>query len=112
MCSPTTSWRSTPAGIPTCSRSRSASSKGMNFDLDLTGFGRVEIAELFTDSNAAGDGGDPEKAPPGFVIQYNIVFDDEAQRQAWFGFIKGLKTDYPEEETLGARLARFIAEQA
>src|SRR5258708_1711624 len=36
MCSPTTSWRSTPAGISRCSRSKLAGEAG--FDLSLTGF--------------------------------------------------------------------------
>jgi hypothetical protein len=37
------------------------------------------------------------------VIQFNIVFDDETQQQAWFAFVKRLKLQYPDDETLGAR---------
>jgi hypothetical protein len=45
------------------------------------------------------------------VIQFNIVFDDEQQQQQWFGLVRQLKAKYPDDETLGSRLAKFIGEQ-
>jgi len=61
----------------------------------------------------------PGDAPPttatrnlNAIIQFNIVFDDELQQQAWFDFVRRLKAKYPTEETLGARLARHMAYDA
>lgn len=42
------------------------------------------------------------------IIQYNIVFDDESQQDAWFGFIKKLKTEYPDMETIAERITAYI----
>jgi hypothetical protein len=60
---------------------------------------------------------DGATAPPGNrstdltpVIQFNIVFDDERQQELWFAFVRQLKARYPNEETLGARLAEHLAE--
>jgi hypothetical protein len=44
------------------------------------------------------------------IVQFTIIFDDVEQQEAWFGFVRDLKKKYPDEETLGARLAAFIAE--
>jgi hypothetical protein len=46
------------------------------------------------------------------IIQFNIVFDDEHQQEAWFHFVRTLKGKYPHAETLGARLQTFIGEVA
>jgi hypothetical protein len=58
-------------------------------------------------TNAAGEGPKAQTLKP--VIQFNIVFDDEGQQQGWFAFVKRLKLQYPDDETLGLRLAKFIA---
>jgi hypothetical protein len=79
-------------------------------DLADLGFDTKELAHLAPPpptSNAGAEG--PKAAPLKSVIQFNIVFDDELQQQAWFGFVKRLKLQYPDAETLGARLASFIA---
>jgi hypothetical protein len=44
------------------------------------------------------------------VVQYNIVFDDEPQLRDFYKFIKGLKAKYPEERTIGGRIARYLRE--
>ncbi len=44
------------------------------------------------------------------VVQYNIVFDDEPQLKDFYKFIKGLKAKYPEERTIGGRIARYLRE--
>lgn len=43
------------------------------------------------------------------VIKFEIVFDDDGQQQTWYGFLKYLRSLYPEQETHGARLERYIA---
>src|SRR5438874_7767114 len=61
MCSPTTSWRSTPAGISRCFRSKLASWAKRGFDLGLTGFDEFELGELFAER--AQGRTDPDDAP-------------------------------------------------
>jgi hypothetical protein len=81
------------------------------FDLEITGFSLEEVERLMTQvhvppADQEGPGGSAGLGDP--VIAYNIVFDDESQQQAWYGFLKWLRTEYPDLDTLGARLARFI----
>lgn len=44
------------------------------------------------------------------IVQYALIFDDEAQQQRFFVFMKGLKDRWPEMATGAARLDRWIAE--
>lgn|SRR3982751_144913 len=44
------------------------------------------------------------------VVQYNLIFDDEAQQQRWYAFSKWLRATYPEPETLAGRLDLFLEE--
>lgn len=81
------------------------------FDLSLTGFDEAEIERLMTqfrppDLDQEGPGGLRGLGNP--VVAYNIIFEDEAQQQAWFGFVRWLKREYPGLETLGARLHGYI----
>jgi hypothetical protein len=82
--------------------------EGMNFDIGKIGFDTEELAKLFdvapaerqtTERNGLGEA----------VIQFNIVFDDTPQQDSWFAFVRTLKGMYPDAETLGARLALYIA---
>jgi hypothetical protein len=45
-----------------------------------------------------------------FIVQYNIVFDDQAQQEIWFGFVRHLKAAYADQASLGAMLAKFVTE--
>jgi hypothetical protein len=79
--------------------------KDSDFDLGLTGFELEEVAAALAppvkkQRNGLGN----------MVVQFTIVFDDVEQQEVWFGFVRDLKKKYPEEDTLGARLAAFIAE--
>src|SRR5579871_4131167 len=82
-------------------------------DLELIGFSEAELEKHLSGGEAGGKKKRKERstdlAP---VIQFNIVFDDELQQEQWFGFVRQLKAKYPDEETLGARLAQFLSEQA
>lgn len=83
--------------------------KGEDFDIGLIGFSAKELEELVLPTDGLGDGDETERTTNA-VIQFNIVFDDTDQQEAWFGFVRRLRADYPAEETLGARLSRFISE--
>ncbi len=83
------------------------------FDLEITGFSLDEVERLMTQVHVPpaaeeGPGGSAGLGDP--VIAYNIVFDDEGQQQLWYGFLKWLRVEYPDLDTLGARLARFITD--
>lgn len=81
--------------------------------IDLTdlGFDPREIEKLAPPPPVSNENdAKPEGRTLKAVIQYNIVFDDETQQQAWFAFIKRLKAQYPDAETFGARIANFIGE--
>ena len=44
--------------------------------------------------------------PP--VIKFNVVFDNEAQQQVWFEFLKYLKQEFPDKPTTAAALVEFL----
>jgi ParB-like chromosome segregation protein Spo0J len=84
----------------------------VGFDPHLTGFDGDDLDKLMLPDDGAGK--KPRKAQGDLspVIQFNIVFDNEQQQEAWFAFVRQLKGKYPDEETLGARLERHLQEPA
>ncbi|MBN2024951.1 MAG: ParB N-terminal domain-containing protein [Pirellulales bacterium] len=42
------------------------------------------------------------------VISFTLVFDDDRQQQTWYRFLRSLKERYPDAQTHGERLVRFI----
>jgi ParB-like chromosome segregation protein Spo0J len=83
---------------------------GLGVDLGSLGFDSAELGKLL----GTGDDEPAERKAQGDlnpVIQFNIVFDDERQQELWFGFVRLLKTTYPDEETLGARLTKHLEGQ-
>ena len=81
--------------------------EALNFDIGKIGFDTDALARMFdvapierqtTESRGLGEA----------VIQFNIVFDDTEQQDAWFSFVRVLKGMYPNEETMGARLKLYI----
>lgn len=78
-------------------------------DLSVLGFTNFELSTL-------GDAQEVEKSDQeqpkdvNFTIQFNIIFDAEEQQDDWYRFVKHLKEQYPEAETLGERLQCFILE--
>lgn len=51
----------------------------------------------------------PRRRPEGQpIIQYNLVFDDEAQQLRFYGLIRALKQKYPDLPTIGARIDQWI----
>ena len=80
----------------------------VDFNLDLLGFSFDELVSQSIDN--LNNDNEPKPKEINYAIQYNLVFESESQQTTWFGFIKNLKSMFPEEETLGARLRRFIEE--
>jgi hypothetical protein len=75
-----------------------------DFDLGLTGFELKEVESALVPA------GKRRQGLGNMIVQLTIIFDDVEQQEIWFGFVRDLKKKYPDEETLGARLAAFIAE--
>tara|TARA_R110000868_G_scaffold119370_1_gene316216 strand:- start:2463 stop:3044 length:582 start_codon:yes stop_codon:yes gene_type:complete len=75
--------------------------KDVGFDINLLGFAPFEILN----SNK-----EDEEQPKdvNFTIQYNIIFDHEEQQNDWYEFIKSLKDQYPDAETVAERLQLFL----
>lgn len=76
-------------------------------DAELLGFTNYEVATL---GEAEEENKVDQEQPKdvNFTIQFNIVFDHEEQQSDWYEFVKYLKDQYPEAETLGERLQLFI----
>lgn len=75
------------------------------FDLDVLGFDDAALKKLLGDEEETAPRG---RAEGQTIVQYNIVFDDMDQQKAWFALLRDLRQRYPELETIGGRLARFI----
>jgi hypothetical protein len=77
-----------------------------DYDLSIIGFDASELSTIMFDDLISEDDKDDEET--NFIVQYNIIFDDQAQQDVWFDFIKTLKTQYADAETIGERLVAFI----
>lgn len=78
--------------------------------IELTGFSVDELENLL--GYAEEKDTDPNNEPEGEfnpVIQYNIIFDNDGQQQAWFELIKHIRGKYS-GETIGERLEAFIGD--
>jgi hypothetical protein len=80
--------------------------KAVDFDLSLIGFHSFELPDLDGDQPETEDA--PEDDELNFTIQYNIIFDHEEQQNDWYTFVKYLKEQYPEAETVAERLQLFL----
>jgi hypothetical protein len=45
------------------------------------------------------------------IARYDIIFEDEPQLKRWYAFIRGLKSVYPTERTIGGRINRFLVDR-
>lgn len=75
-----------------------------------TGFDGDDLDDLLAKLEKEGQASE-SKGLGNPVIGYQLVFDDEAQQQVWFAFLKHLKATYPDAETIGERLAAYIEAQ-
>ncbi len=66
-------------------------------DIELTGFDELPTAE------------DVQQAVRDFKprMEFNLVFEDEEQQEAWFGLLRRIRGKYPETETAAAALKLF-----
>jgi hypothetical protein len=84
--------------------------KEENFDLVSLGFNNLELSNFLNDNFLDNKFNEEVIADQtnNFIIQYNIIFDDNEQQQIWFEFIRNLKDIYIDHETIGQRLVEFI----
>lgn len=95
-----------------------------DFDLlEASGYDLIEIEEIvqkitgeddydysdMTEELSEDSAETQERTPPRPVIQYAIVFDNEEQQQRWFAFIRWLKSEYSDFDTVAERLDEYIS---
>ena len=51
---------------------------------------------------------DSDRPAPRPVIQYALIFDDEDQQQRWYSFIRWLKSNYKDKDTVAERLDEYL----
>jgi len=82
-----------------------------SFNYAAMGFTNAEIADILEiEDDVIVDDEQQSNHLENYVIQYNIVFDNEDQQQTWFNFIRKLKTEYEDYETLAERLTAYLQE--
>lgn len=67
-------------------------------------------------SNPTGNSGSSSEEPEGRknanpVIQYTIIFNTDDEQTLWYGYLRGLKTKYPESNTIAERLIADLKER-
>lgn len=73
----------------------------------ISGEDETDFSQIFDDEESQED--TPERTPPRPVIQYAIVFDNEEQQQRWFAFIRWLKSEFSDLDTVAERLDAYIS---
>lgn len=78
--------------------------------LSLTGFSKIDLDAMLKPV--------PMDAPtssrtPSAIIQFNIVFDNSEQQDAWFAFVRRMKAEYAgtPNKTLGSMIHAYLKEQ-
>lgn len=94
-----------------------------DYDTDLTGFDMIDLEKIKLEINFGdetikdlnpsndGDGDAPEPAEKNYVIQYNIIFNDEAEQAIWHSYLKTLKEQYADRETIAERIIADLTER-
>jgi ParB-like chromosome segregation protein Spo0J len=78
-------------------------------DLSVLGFDVAELEQLMgvpTEPETRRGPRDGDRR----IISYSLIFDDESAQATWFDFLRFLKRSMPAEETISARLTRFLSE--
>ena len=82
-------------------------------DLEGTGYNQINLSELSSKMDSYNvnleysDTGSRGLGNP--IIHYDIIFDTVEQQTVFYNLIKYLKVKYPESESVGERLAKWIA---
>lgn len=70
---------------------------GLDFDMDESDSGEdMDVLEGVEDE------------PRGYSITYELSFKDEAEQEKWYDFIGRLRKDFPDEETITARVMKVV----
>ena len=83
-------------------------------ELDGTGYDKAALDQLINAVNPyipeleREDTGSRGLGTP--IVHYDIVFDSEEQQAVFYGLIRYLKAKYPDTQSVGERLTRFINE--
>jgi hypothetical protein len=81
-------------------------------NLDGTGYDATALEQLLNAVNTfipeleREDTGSRGLGTP--IVHYDIVFDSEEQQAVFYGFVRYLKTMYPDALSIGERLTKFI----
>lgn len=81
-----------------------------SMDFDMASFG-IDLSHGGTDDDDESGQSIKEKGV-GYKIEYTMVFDDEAQQDAWFKLLKILKQRYPYLVTTGQRMEAYVTDIA
>lgn len=79
------------------------------FNYEAIGFTTQELDQLLNDVQDEPEE-EIEDKESNYIIQYNIVFDNESQQAIWFNFVRALKVKYESHDTLAERLITFLQE--
>lgn len=83
-------------------------------ELDGTGYDKAALDQLINAVNPyipeleREDTGSRGLGTP--IVHYDIVFDSEEQQAVFYGLIRYLKAKYPDTQSVGERLTKFINE--
>ncbi len=83
---------------------------------DAAGYNLGDLQEILdrvaeqeeTPVRQSGDIPSPGMGHGNSVVQYNLIFDDEVQQQNWYRFVRWLKEQFPEAESIAERVDSFI----
>lgn len=88
----------------------------MNFDYDF-GFylgddidDELDLSGFDDDDDEDDHDSSTDNSGDNYIIQYNIIFNDEEEKDTWYKFMKYLKETYSEQETISAMLTQYINE--
>lgn len=90
--------------------------------LDASGFDLMDLEDIMAnlageeipglsedeDDTIQDEPSEPKRAPKP-VIQYSLIFETEDQKSKFFSFVRWLKLEYPDFDTLAGRLDEFLS---
>lgn len=74
--------------------------------LDTLGLDEWEDGSEESEDGLLGE--DDVEEPRGYSITYELSFKDEAEQDLWYDFIGRLRKDFPDEDTITARVMRVV----
>jgi hypothetical protein len=81
-----------------------------DFGIDIEGLPQVTFptGEKQGDGEDEKHGGSSASPTENYNVVYSLVFNDEAEQETWFQFLRKLKARYPDKETISARVVEYI----